>query len=449
MKLAVIGGAGVRVPLLVNGLIRRGLPFSEVALFDPDTPRLEVIGSLAAARAGRARVTLHGSVTPCVAGADFVITSIRVGGLEARQQDEAVCLRLGLVGQETVGPAGFAMAVRTIAAMREYGRAIAVHAPDAWVINFTNPVGIVTQAMRREPGLRVVGICDTPTELFAEVAHALGVEPRECAFDYVGLNHLGWLREVSHRGRRLLAATWENPDLLSRLYSRRLFPPGYLSELKLLPTEYVYYYVFPERAVANIQAAGTSRGEAVRALTDRLFADLRRDGADRIAVYEAYLAARSASYMQIESGEPNPQPPSPWAELTGYDRIAFDVMHAILSDTRAVIPLNVDNAGNLPELSFDDVVEVPCVVDANGPRALHAGGLPDAARALTLQVKAYERSTIDAAEAMSRDALVGALAANPLVPSIDVASRLIDELTLPRGWRSPSASAKPRPAVAD
>ena len=434
MKLSVIGGAGVRVPLLVNGLMRRGLPFTDISLFDPDQERLGVISRLAASRSGSARVTAHESVSQCVAGADFVVTSIRVGGLAAREHDEATALRHGLVGQETVGPGGFAMAVRTIPVLREYMREVARHAPDAWVINFTNPVGIVTQAMRAAASIKVIGICDTPTELFAEIAHALHVPLRECAFDYVGLNHLGWVREVYHRGKPLLPGIWTDAAMLARIYHRPLFPPDYLARLRLLPTEYVYYYAFPERAVAHTKAAGTSRGAMVKTLTENLFSALRGGQDSGVAAYEQYLDARSGSYMQIESGQSAPVPPSPWAELTGYDRIAFDVMHAIVHNTNAVIPLNVPNRGNIPELEPDDVIEVPCVVNANGPRALHAGGLPPAVRDLTTHVKDYERMTILAAQSMSRAELANALARNPLVPSPEVASQLLDELRLP--WAS-------------
>jgi 6-phospho-beta-glucosidase len=417
--------------LLVNGLIRRGLPFTDIALFDPDRERLSVISRLAASRSGAARVTQHASVPDCVAGADFVVTSIRVGGLAAREHDEATALRHGLVGQETVGPGGFAMAVRTIPVLREYVRDVARHAPNAWVINFTNPVGIVTQAMRAAADIKVIGICDTPTELFAEIAHALHLPLGECAFDYIGLNHLGWVREVYHRGKPLLADIWTDAALLARIYSRPLFPPDYLARLRLLPTEYVYYYVFPDRAVANVKAAGTSRGAVVKTLTETLFSTLGSSHDAGVAAYEQYLDTRSGSYMQIESGQSAPAPPSPWAELTGYDRIAFDVMHAIAHNTNAIIPLNVPNRGNLPELEHDDVIEVPCVVGANGPRALHAGALPPAARDLTTRVKDYERATIAAAQSMSRTMLADALARNPLVPSPQVASQLLDELTLP------------------
>jgi 6-phospho-beta-glucosidase len=430
MKLAIIGGGGVRVPLLINGLISRGLPIDHVALFDADRARLDVIAPLARSRAGTTRITVHDDLRSSVESADFIVTSVRVGGLEARQHDEAAALARGLVGQETVGPGGFAMAVRTIPVLTAYAREIAKYAPRAWTINFTNPVGIVTQAMRRAADLNLVGICDTPTELFAAIAHALDVPVQECTYDYVGLNHLGWVREVYHDGDALLPPRWHDESFLSRVYSHSLFPASYLAELRLLPTEYVYYYEFPERAVMNLRASGTSRGEVVRQLTTQLFSELAAGPQNAVQVYENYLKRRSASYMQLEAGQSSPSTPSPWAELTGYDRIAFDVIHAIVHDTQQVIPLNVANDGNVPELAWDDVIEAPCTVGAKGPQPLRVGTLPPRARELTVRVKAYERRTIDAAEAMTRDALVDALALNPLVPSRDLAETLIDELRL-------------------
>src|SRR5688572_25988499 len=210
MKIAVIGGAGVRVPLLVNGLAGAALGIDEFALYDPDHERLAVIAGLARRRSGSARVTTHASSAAAIDGASFVITSIRVAGMEARVRDERAALDLGFVGQETVGPGGFAMAVRTIPPLLDYARQVMQRAPDAWIINFTNPAGLVTQALTSETGARVVGICDTPTEVFQEVAHALGVPAEECRFDYVGLNHLGFIREVYWRGKPQLHALWDN-----------------------------------------------------------------------------------------------------------------------------------------------------------------------------------------------------------------------------------------------
>ena len=332
MKIAVIGGAGVRVPLLVNGLASATLGIDEFALYDPDQDRLAVIADLARRRSGSARVTAQASSTPAIDGASFVITSIRVGGMEARIRDERAALDLGFVGQETVGPGGFAMAVRTIPPLVDYAREVMARAPDAWIINFTNPAGLVTQALTSETGARVVGICDTPTEVFQEVAHALGVPAEECRFDYVGLNHLGFIREVYWQGQPRLHALWENEQALARVYRTPLFSPTRLRQLRLLPTEYVFYYESPERAVANLRAAGDTRGAVIARLTRDLFADLAKGVTDPVARYEQYLADRSAGYMQFESGgQGGHAAPAPWAHLTGYDKIALNTIQAMVT----------------------------------------------------------------------------------------------------------------------
>ena len=287
--------------MLVGGLTGSDLPIDEIALYDVDQDRLSTIGGVAARMAAQGRVVLSASLDDCVTGADFVFTSIRVGGLAHRVRDETIALSHGIVGQETVGPAGFAMAARTIPHMVQYARAIARAAPGAWIINFTNPVGMVTEAMRTVTS-RVIGICDTPTELFEEVAHALDLQSDRSFFDYFGLNHLGWIREVYSDGVPQLRRLWNDRERLQSLYKVPLFDPAYLRHLELLPTEYVYYYESPKRAVDNMRQAGQTRGQAIAELTDVLFDALRNSKADSVAIYKSYLFARSASYMQIESG---------------------------------------------------------------------------------------------------------------------------------------------------
>ena len=428
MKLAIIGGAGVRTPLLVHGLTASDVPISEIALFDPDTARLDLMAPLARERANGVRVTTASTPAAALDGASFVFTSIRVGGIERRARDEQISLDHGIVGQETVGPGGFAMAVRTIPHMVRYAREVERHAPEAWIVNFTNPVGIITQAVRTSTGARIIGICDTPTELFEEAAHALGVPSRECYFDYLGLNHLGWIREVYHLGTPVLHRLWEDPERLASVYRVPLFDTELLQSLRLLPTEYVYYYYRARQAYENIRRSGKSRGAVISALNEQLFRDLASAEANGVRLYENYLAARDAGYMQLESGAAVPRKASPWSALTGYDKIALSVVRAIHFNTGAIIPLNVSNRGNIPELEDADVVEIPCAVNANGALPMHVGSAPAQVRDLLTRVKAYERLTVRAGlsgdPAHARDAL----AANPLVNDEALARRLVDAL---------------------
>ena len=428
MKIAVIGGAGVRTPLLVHGLTRSTVPIDEIALFDIDRDRLAAIAPLAQRLSRGAAVSRCESIEDCLTHSSFVFTSIRVGGIAARARDEQTSLSHGIVGQETVGPGGFAMAMRTIPPMVEYARLVERHAPEAWIVNFTNPVGIITQAVRRATSARIVGICDTPTELFHEIAHALDLPAAECTFDYFGLNHLGWVREVLHRGRPMLQTLWDSAKKLRAIYRAPLFEPDFLTRLRLLPTEYLYYYYRPADAFENVRRAGSSRGSVIQQLNARLFEDLSRPVADPVGAYEQYLTARNAGYMQIESGASRPDDKSPWDGPTGYDRIALSVVDAIHSNSGAIVPLNVANRGNLPELEDDDVIEVPCVVNSNGAQPLHAGPLPTQVRDLVVQVKDYERLTVDAALSGERRTAERALARNPLVPDSTLATRLVHAL---------------------
>ena len=428
MKLAIIGGGGVRVPLLVGGIARSTLKVNQIDLYDIDQPRLAVIADLAARMAHGVPVTARASAEPCIDGADFVITSIRVGGSAQRAKDEAISIAQGVVGQETVGPAGFAMAVRTIPPMVSYGQLASRRAPTAWFVNFSNPVSVVSQAVHQHSDARIIGNCDTPTETYEDAAHALGLPPAACDYDYFGLNHLGWLREVYFQGEPQMARLWDDTARLDAAYRTPVFEHERLREMRLLPTEYLYYYYRPDVALANLRKAGTSRGQVVSALTDQFFMDLAGGAVDPVTRYQQYLTARDASYMQLESGSATPRVKPDWAELSGYDKIALMTISAIAGNTGAVIPLDVPNRGILPFLDDDDIIETPCVVDAQGPHAKPVATVPNHARALIACVKEYERATVKAAMSGAREDRVDALAMNPLVHSRPLAEQLVDAL---------------------
>ncbi|OFW46125.1 MAG: hypothetical protein A3J29_23795 [Acidobacteria bacterium RIFCSPLOWO2_12_FULL_67_14b] len=433
MKVAIVGGAGVRVPLLAGGLARSDLRISEIALFDIDRDRQRPIADIAARMAPGVRVTSAATPESAVAGAGFVIASIRVGGAARRAKDEAAAIALDAVGQETVGPAGFAMAVRTIPAMVEYGRLVSRLAPRAWLINFSNPVSIITQAVHQETDARLIGICDTPMEMFEDAAHALGLPASVCSYDYFGLNHLGWVRDVLFEGEGQLHRIWEDDAALAAAYRSPLFEPERLRALRLLPTEYLYYYYRPDVALAHMKHAGSSRGAVVATLTERFFAEVGRGGsldppADALASYQRYLADRDSSYMQIETGATTPRIKPDWAELSGYDRIALMTMRAIVHNQGAIIPLDVANRGTLPFLEAEDIVEVPCRVDASGPHPQAVAPVPDHPRELIARVKAYERATVGAALTGDREELIDALALNPLVKSREHSAQLVEAL---------------------
>ena len=429
LKIGIIGGAGIRTPLLVRGLRRSGLPIAELRVFDTDRERLALITPLTERVAGT-RVAIADTVRDCVSGADFVIASIRPGGIERRAEYEKAALDHGVVGQETVGVGGWAMALGTIPAMVEYANAVAAHAPDTWMVSFTNPVGMVTEGVLKATRVPMIGICDTPMELFQEIAHAIGEPASECHFDYFGLNHLGWVREVWVRGEPRLAAILKDDATLSKIYRRPLFENARLRELGVLPTEYVYFYERPERALANTLKTGTSRGAAIARMNSDLFQALRSKSGDPVRIYEAYLAERNGTYFALE-GEGDAarfNAPSEAALLSGYDKIAVSVIDAIHRNTGSLIPLSVANESNIAGLHGDDVVEVPCLVNTNGPHPLHVGAPPESVRPLLERVKAYERATVSAALSGSRNEAVEALALNPLVADRTIAAKLANAL---------------------
>jgi 6-phospho-beta-glucosidase len=288
---------------------------------------------------------------------------------------------------------------------------------------------MVTEAMRTVTS-RVIGICDTPTELFEEVAHALELPADRCSFDYFGLNHLGWLREVYSGGEPQLRRLWNDLERLGSIYRVPLFDPSFLRDLKLLPTEYVFYYQNPERALANMRTAGQTRGQAIAELTDVLFDALLEPNVDIVSVYQSYLFTRSAGYLSIESGAaPAASRVTAASQMSGYDKIALSIVRAIHFNLNAIIPLSVENRGNIPSLMDRDVVEVPCLVNANGAKPLHVGRVPDRIQPLLARVKEYERLTVRAVLARSVDAAREALANNPLVPDRATADRLVRDLS--------------------
>jgi|SRR5579884_111961 len=434
-RMAVLGGGGARTPLLLHGIAEAQdiLETGEIVLFDVDRRNAETMAAL-----GREIVTGAGievsaapTVEQAVEGARFVVSSIRVGGIAARARDERIIIENGYVGQETTGPGGLAMALRTIPVALEHARLVERLAPDAWLINFTNPAGLITQALRQHTSARVVGICDTPAELFHRIAWSLGLPFEEMEFRYVGLNHLGFVREVLLRGEDITGRLFASDDALLRLYPARLFEPEMIRGLRLIPTEYLFFYYAAAIALRNQRAAGASRGEEIAQMNERLFERLR-GGRGALAAYKEYLNARNASYMRLEGNAESglgqgTHDWDPFQGVTGYHRIAVEVMTA-LAGRPAEVVVNVTNDGAIADLPGEDVVEVASAVDASGVRPLPVGGLPDEVKGLVLAVKEYERLAIRAAVEQSFELACLALFTNPIVGEWAPAVRLMTAL---------------------
>src|SRR5215813_6066882 len=437
MKIAIIGAAGVRTPLLIHGLAEAGskLHIGELALWDTDSDRLKAMGRVSTAMAGRvgfrAKLKICSNPEQAVADASYIITSIRAGGIEARVKDENIALAHGLVGQETVGAGGFACAMRNLAVMLDYARLIERAARDATIVNFTNPVGIISQSLLNHSAVKIFGVCDTPLETFESIATALGKDPFELQFDYLGLNHLGWVRGVRDRNNTdLLPQILSSAELIQKCYRHQLFPVEFVQQLGLLPTEYLYFYYFPEAAYRNTKRSGHSRGQAIAALNRDLFQNLAQaPAAQLVEIYENYLRTRNASYFSIEAtaGTMRKEGQALYSQFAGYERIATLVLQALHSNSTMPIPLTVRNNDALEDLESNDAVELPCEVSSAGVKPHKVGRAPAAVRELLLRVKEYERLTVRASVNGSGEAALAALTTNPLVGSKQVAREVLSE----------------------
>jgi 6-phospho-beta-glucosidase len=433
MRLTVLGGGGFRVPLVYRALLadRAKGHVTHVVLHDLDATRMGVIGQVLAEQAAdfphAPKVTVTTDLDEALTDTDFVFSAIRVGGLEGRAADERLALDEGVLGQETVGAGGVAYGLRTVPVAIEIARRVAALAPGAWVINFTNPAGLVTEAMSRYLGDRVIGICDSPVGLGRRVAAALGADPASAWFDYAGLNHLGWLRAVRVDGRDVLPDLLCDDTALTSFEEGRLFGGEWLRAIGAIPNEYLHYYYFNRDAVAAARATRQSRGALVLDQQSDFYARTAGSHGSALDAWEAARLKREITYMAENreaacAGERS----SCDLESGGYEKVALALMRAIAQDERATLILNVRNHGTFAGLDDDAVVEVPCVVDADGARPVAGDPLPDHALGLVTSVKAVERAVLEAATTGSRQAALRALAIHPLVDSVAVARRLLE-----------------------
>jgi 6-phospho-beta-glucosidase len=451
MKLTFIGAGGVRTPLVIQSLLhfQDRLPLKIVCMMDIDGERLGLMQLASKPRlAGRANFEVEWTTDArrAIAGSDFIVTTFRVGGMESRVIDEQVPLKYGVLGQETTGPGGFAMALRTIPVMLDYVRLVRELAPGAWLLNFTNPAGMVTEAITRVAGYeRAVGICDNPAAMLRGIAALLDVKPERLFPEYYGLNHLGWLGAVYLEGvdlvPRIIQALKEGHASLPGLP----FDAGFIETLGAIPNEYLYFFYSPQECVENLLRAGESRAQQILPFNLELFANLRQirdEEASPLSVestYARYLDQRHGTYMTLETGEPSHLQSQGENHLEGgaagdrisesaegYSAVALNVIEALVGNSAALI-LNVPNRGAVPGMADDDVVEVTCHVGSGVVRPIAVGPIPDHALGLMKTVKAYERLTIQAAVEGSYALAAKALALHPLVPSYNIARAILDD----------------------
>ena len=432
MRLTVLGGGGFRVPLVYRALAE-GSPITEFVLHDVSEARLAairaVLAEMATAYPGAPTARVATDLDDALAGARFVFSAIRVGGLAGRTVDERVALAHGLLGQETTGPGGIAYGLRSVPVALRVAERVAAVAPDAWVINFTNPAGMITEAMQRVLGDRVVGICDSPIGLVRRAANALGVSGGHAvdyAVDYVGLNHLGWLRGLRVDGVDLLPRLLADDAAMTGIEEVRLLGADWVRGLGALPNEYLYYYYNTREAVAAIRAASSTRGEFLRVQQEQFYAEVTGDPSEAWRRWTKVREERDSSYM-AESREASGAGERSVADIAGggYQQVALELMAALSGGSTRTMILNVRNGAAVPGLPPAAVVEVPCVVGGHGITPLASAPLPGAMLGLLQQVKAVEQDTIEAAVTGSATLALRAFAQHPLVDSVPVAKALL------------------------
>lgn len=394
LKVAVIGAGSTYTPELVEGFARREtvLPIDEIALMDPDTERLEIVGGLAGRILKRAgwpgRLTLTGDRSAAVDGAAYTLIQLRVGGQAARLVDETLPLKFGLIGQETTGPGGFAKALRTVPLVLEIAEESARRgAPGSWILDFTNPVGIVTQALL-DAGHHAIGLCNVAIGFQRSFAKRFDVTPDRVSLDHVGLNHLSWIRAVRVDGTDRLPELLEAGDEAVTLGGD--FPLAVVRALGAIPSYYLHYY-YSTDDVLREQRDGASRATDVIHI-ERELLELYRD--PTLDHKPALLESRGGAY---------------------YSEAAAALIESLHTGDGVVHVVDVRNAGAIPNLPDDAVVEVPARIDRSGATPLPTAPLAPEMLGLVQHMKAYEALAIEAAMSGEDAVALRALVANPLV----------------------------------
>lgn len=419
LKVAVIGGGSSYTPEFIDGVIRHydSLPIREITLVDiPHGERkLEIVGNLARRMVEAAGLPIAITTTlnrrAAIADADYVTTQLRVGQLSARSLDEHIPLALGHIGQETTGAGGFANALRTIPVILDICRDMEELAPNAVLLNFTNPSGIVTQAALQYSSIQTIGLCNLPITTKMHLAELYRVPPTDVETEVVGLNHLHWTTDVRISGRdamtevldRLIEGVDERLDVLEFHWDSEL-----LRSIRAIPCSYLRYYYHPDDMLADERcalAAGGTRAEVVQKIENDLF-QLYAD--PTLTGKPEQLSQRGGAY---------------------YSEVAVNLMESMWQSRGDVQTVNVRNGSAVPFLSPDAVIEVNCRIDREGAHPLPVRTeVSPAIRGLIQVVKAYEELTVAAAVSGDYDKALQALVTHPLVSSISEAKRLLGAL---------------------
>ena len=464
-KLTLIGGGSVRTYYFIESLLKfyREMEIDEVAVMDTDSEKLTYFGGLArylAERAGASRlVSLHLDAATALKDADYVVTTVRVGGDEMRTRDERIALSHGVIGQETTGAGGFSYAIRTIPVMLDYMRLIRKHAkPDAPVFNFTNPSGLVTQALYDAGYDNIIGICDNATGIKMDLAGTLGINASELLVKVYGLNHLSWANRVEIGGKDILPKLFEKEAFIRNFHQFLYFDRDLIRHLRCIPNGYLFYFYHRERALKNLLEAPKTRGEAILANNREMMSELRKHEIQRepetcLAVYREYMRRRESSYMSIELGGEKLSPAEidpdelgvkellgrkPATEIyEGYAGVVFNYIDSVKNNKLVDLAVSVPNRGAVPGMADDDVLEVTCLIGSSGALPVRFTGneINETNLALMKTVKRYEKLTVEAVMTQSKGAAREALMQHPLVGDYTLSMTLVEKYTeLNRPW---------------
>jgi 6-phospho-beta-glucosidase len=434
VRVTILGGGGFRVPLICGELARGELAVDEIVLYDISPDRLQVIAGVLAPYRHVYPVRTTTDLDTALRGSGLIFSALRPGGLDGRVSDERTALALGVLGQETTGAGGLSYAMRTVPVVSAIARRIAELAGDAWVISMTNPAGIVTEVMAKDLGPRVIGVCDSPIALVRRACAAMGVDPGgslaevadRVTVDYLGLNHLGWLRSLSVDGADLLPELLADPGRLKTIEEGRLFGADLLQALGAIPNEYLYWYYARAEALRDVLAARQTRGEHVRARQRAFYAAAAAEPGEAARLWADANDERNRSYFaELRDGERDAAD----VAVGGYESVAVGLA-AALTGARppARLILNVPNGGpggrTVPALWPDAVIETVCQADSSG--AAPVAVKPPSAHELGLMcaVKSCERDIITASLTGSPAAALRAFALHPLVGSLTAARTL-------------------------
>lgn len=409
-KICVIGGGSSYTPELIEGVLdfQVELDIGEISLMDLDAARLSIVGNLAQRmihlRQAPIKLGLFQDLRQAITGADYVITQFRVGQMEARILDEKIPLQHGLIGQETTGAGGFSKALRTIPVMLEIAKQMEQDAPSGVLINFTNPSGLITEAVLKHSSIQCIGLCNIPYGVKMRMAHLLEVSPERIELDWVGLNHLNWLRGVSLDGQNIWDTVFQKNLEAADADPDRVFEREFLADLRLIPCSYLSYFYFSKRALEKQQASPTTRGEEVKKIETQLI-QLYQD--PKLKSKPKLLEKRGGAY---------------------YSTAAISLINALKNNKSEIHIVNTQNRGVFAELPGEAVIETACRIGADGAAPLPAVPLPDSVRGLVQLIKSYENLTIQASVYGDRSAAYHALLAHPLVGDAKKAKAVLEHL---------------------